>query len=263
MSRIVLTLSLGICLLFQPLFAADAEQKGKRIAKEMIDRDTGYKSYSAEALMTIVATNGETAERQLTIKGKEQDNDGDRIITYFASPKDISGTALLTYSHAIKADDQWLFLPSINRVKRISSNNRSGPFMGSEFAYEDMGSWELEKFRYEFLEEKTEDGKTYWLLTCYPQYKKSGYSKMIAWIDQSIYQPGKIEYFDRKGDPLKTLVLSEYRQYGGQFWRAHKSVMTNLQSKRETILTWDNYQMGIPVSDRQFKPNQLKFAFKQ
>ncbi|MGI9280237.1 MAG: outer membrane lipoprotein-sorting protein [Endozoicomonas sp.] len=245
------------------VYAVDAAQQGLEIATEMVNRDSGYQSYSADALMTIQSANGDTAERKLMVKGKEQKDDGDQIITYFQSPRDISGTALLTYSHAIKADDQWLFLPSINRVKRISSNNRSGPFMGSEFAYEDMGSWELQKYRYELLGEKTEDGNTFWLLACYPQYKKSGYSKLIAWIDQTIYQPRKIEYFDRRGAPLKALKLSDYQQYTNKYWRAHTAKMSNLQSKRGTTLAWDNYQLGISVSDRQFKPNQLKFAFKQ
>ncbi|MBJ6930629.1 outer membrane lipoprotein-sorting protein, partial [Vibrio cholerae] len=84
---------------------------------------------------------------------------------------------------------------------------------GSEFAYEDMSSWELDKYRYELIEEKTENGQQFWLLACYPQYENSGYSKLVAWIDQSIYQPRKIEYYDRKGSLFKQLSLTEYQQF--------------------------------------------------
>ena len=61
-------------------------------------------------------------------------------------PKDVKGTATLTFTHKVGPDDQWLYLPALKRVKRITSENRSGSFVGSEFAYEDLGSQELEKY---------------------------------------------------------------------------------------------------------------------
>ncbi|MGF1700243.1 outer membrane lipoprotein-sorting protein [Photobacterium makurazakiensis] len=240
-----------------------AEQKGLVIATEMVNRDTGYQSYASQVTMDIIAANGDSAHRELTIKGQEQSEDGDRIITAFQAPRDIAGTTLLTYSHAIEADDQWLYLPSIKRVKRISSNNRSGPFMGSEFAYEDMSSWELDKYRYVFIDTRSEGGKQYWVIACYPQYANSGYTKIIAWIDQTIFQPRKIEYFDRKNSPLKVLTLTDFQQYQQQYWRAHVATMVNLQNQRTTRLTWHNFELGLPLNSRQFEPNQLRFAYQR
>lgn len=240
--------------------AANADNgEGLEIAREMLERDKGYKSYVAEVEMLITAANKDTARRVLTIKGKEQQEDGDKIVSYFHTPRDLAGTALLTYSHALEADDQWLYLPSLGRVKRIASNNQAGPFMGSEFAYEDMSSWELNKYRYELLREETQE-HDYWILACYPQYPNSGYTKLVVWIDKAIYQPRKIQYFDRKGSPLKTLELMDYRLYKDQFWRPHKSKMVNLQNQRETTLTWHEYQLGVPLPARHFNPNQLRFV---
>ena len=54
---------------------------------------------------------------------------------FFDSPKDVKGTATLTFTHKLDPDDQWLYLPALKRVKRITSDNRSGSFVGSEFAY--------------------------------------------------------------------------------------------------------------------------------
>lgn len=242
--------------------AAAEGVSGFDVAKEMISRDTGYVSYTSDVEMSIVAANGDTVRRQLTIKGIEQENDGDKIITYFQAPRDIAGTALLTFSHAIEADDQWLFLPSIKRVKRISSNNRSGPFMGSEFAYEDMSSWELDKYRYELVEEKTQDGQSYWLLACFPRYENSGYSKLVAWIDQDIYQPRKIEYYDRKGTLFKQLILSDYEQYNQRYWRPKFAKMDNLKNKRSSSLSWKNMTLGVDVPQSQFEPKQLRNAYR-
>lgn len=235
---------------------------GLDIATEMVNRDSGYLSYTADVQMKISASNGDTVTRQLMIKGIEQENDGDKIVTYFQAPLDIAGTALLTFSHAIEADDQWLYLPSVKRVKRISSNNRSGPFMGSEFAYEDMSSWELDKYRYELIEEKTENGQQFWLLACYPQYENSGYSKLVAWIDQSIYQPRKIEYYDRKGSLFKQLSLTEYQQFNQRYWRPKFAQMDNMQNQRSSTLIWQNMQLGVDVSASYFEPNQLRNAYR-
>jgi outer membrane lipoprotein-sorting protein len=233
--------------------------RGLEIAKDMLERDQGYETYITEVEMLITAANDDTAERRLTIRGQEQANDGDRIVSFFHTPRDLAGTALLTYSHALEADDQWLYLPSLQRVKRIASNNQSGPFMGSEFAYEDMSSWELEKYRYEFLREETEQ-HDYWVLACYPQYPNSGYSKLVVWIDKAIHQPRKIEYIDRKGSPLKQLTLTDYRLYKDRFWRPHRSEMVNLQNQRKTTLQWQDYQIGVELSARHFHPSQLRFA---
>ncbi|KHT63524.1 malate transporter [Photobacterium gaetbulicola] len=242
--------------------AAAESESGLDIASEMLARDAGYVSYISDVEMLIIAANGDTVRRQLTIKGIEQENDGDKIITYFQAPRDIAGTALLTYSHAIEADDQWLFLPSIKRVKRISSNNRSGPFMGSEFAYEDMSSWELDKYRYELVKEKTQNEKTYWLLACFPRYENSGYSKLIAWIDQDIYQPRKIEYYDRKGELFKQLTLSQYELHNQRYWRPKFAQMDNLQNNRSSSLTWKNMTLDVDIPQAQFEPKQLRNAYR-
>lgn len=251
----------GLLMTLSAMAAAEGVS-GFDVASEMIARDTGYVSYASDVEMSIIAANGDTVRRQLTIKGIEQENDGDKITTYFQAPRDIAGTALLTFSHAIEADDQWLFLPSIKRVKRISSNNRSGPFMGSEFAYEDMSSWELDKYRYELVEEKTQDGQTYWLLACFPRYENSGYSKLIAWIDQDIYQPRKIKYYDRKGTLFKQLTLSQYELHNQQYWRPKLAQMKNLQNQRSSSLSWKNMTLGIDVPQTLFEPKQLRNAYR-
>ncbi len=75
-------------------------------------------------------------------------DDGDKSLFVFDEPRDVQGTAFLIHAHREDADDQWLYLPALKRVKRISSANRSGSFMGSEFAYEDMTAQEVEKFTY-------------------------------------------------------------------------------------------------------------------
>ncbi|WP_296380521.1 outer membrane lipoprotein-sorting protein, partial [Winogradskyella sp.] len=151
MKTIILTL---ILLSTVGLFAQSSEDRGLEIAKAAETADLGFNSSTVELKMTLKNKNGQTSERLLTTKTLELTEDGDKSLIVFNSPKDVKGTSTLTFTHKIGSDDQWLYLPSIKRVKRISSNNKSGPFVGSEFAYEDLSSQEVEKYAYKFLEEK-------------------------------------------------------------------------------------------------------------
>src|SRR5690606_2682534 len=116
-----------------------AEQKGKALAVEADKRDTGWVDSRASLKMILGTKDGQQrAVRELDSKALERtpNTDGDKSLIVFRAPKDVQNTALLTYNHVTGNDDQWIYLPALKRVKRIASANRSGPFMGSEFAYE-------------------------------------------------------------------------------------------------------------------------------
>jgi hypothetical protein len=183
--------------------------------------------------------------------------DGDWNLMVFDEPRDVKGTAMLTYSHILEPDEQWMFLPALKRVKRISSVNKSGPFMGSEFAFEDFTATELKKFSYKFLREEPCGELICDVLERVPLYKKSGYSKQISWIDQSIFQLRKLEFYDRRGQLLKVLEASDYREYLDGIWRSHRFAMKNVQTKKQTDLIWEDYQFKTGLNDSAFEKGKL------
>lgn len=241
--------------------AQSPEQKGLEIAKEANARDNGWGDHSANMTMLLINKQGDTSKRQIRTMTLEVQNDGDKSLTIFDEPRDVRGTAFLTFSHINEADDQWLYLPALKRVKRISSRNKSGPFMGSEFAYEDMSSQEVEKYTYKYLTDEPcqVDGKQ---LTCfklerYPVDQFSGYTKQVTWIDQQEYRPIKIDFYDRKNALLKTLTLSDYQQYLNQYWRANNMTMANHQTGKKSVLTFSNYQFKTGLNDADFNKSKL------
>ena len=190
----------------------------------------------------------------------EVDGDGDKSLTVFDNPRDIKGTAFLSHTHALQPDDQWLYLPALKRVKRIASANKSGSFVGSEFAYEDLTSQEVEKYKYQWLRDETLNGHEVFVIERYPQYENSGYTRQIVWIDKEMYRARKVEFYDRKNELLKTLTISDYAQYLDKFWRPARMEMVNHQTGKETTLVWKNYQFENGFSDRDFDQNTLKRA---
>lgn len=247
-----------------PLAYADidptAAAKGLEIAKEVVRRDTGWGD--SQATMTMILTNrhGDESRREMRLKSLEVQGDGDKGLTIFDEPRDVKGTAFLSFTHATVPDEQWLYLPALKRVKRISSSNKSGPFMGSEYAFEDLTSFEIEKYEYEFLREDEFDGQKVFVIRNYPLYKKSGYTKQEAWIDQVEYRVLKVDYFDRKGDALKTLVNSDFKQYLDKFWRPHKASMVNHQNGKRTDLIWSEYSFQTGLGEGDFNRNSLQRA---
>ena len=122
-------LLLAATLISAPVVAQTPEERGLEIATEAKHRDLGWDDMKANMLMILRNKQGETSIREIRMKSLEQENDGDKSLTVFDKPRDVKGTAFLSFSHPVGADDQWLYLPALKRVKRISSRNKSGPFM--------------------------------------------------------------------------------------------------------------------------------------
>lgn len=246
------------CLISTGALAETAEEKGLRLAKEADARDAGFGDYVADMEMILRNRAGDESARQIRISVLEMDSDGDKSLSLFDEPADVKGTAMLTFSHGLKPDDQWLYLPALKRVKRISSRNKSGPFMGSEFAYEDLGSQEVEKYSYKYLkDEPCGDGWKCWVIERTPEYEHSGYSRQTVWLDQDQYRLVKADFYDRKGALLKTLDWSGYKEYIGRHWRASDMFMENHQTGKTTLLKWTNYRFKTGLNDGDFNKNAL------
>lgn len=257
MKKLLLILPL-LSLLPLSAVAGTPEEKGLAIAVEADERDRGWGDSRAGMKMVLRNRQGESSEREIRVRTLEVEDDGDKSLTIFDHPADVAGTAFLSYTHATEPDDQWLYLPALKRVKRIASANKSGPFMGSEFAFEDVSSQEVEKYSYKWLRDETLDGQECFVVERIPQYEHSGYTRQVAWIDKEHYRPQKVDYYDRKGAHLKTLTFHEYEQYLDQYWRAHRMEMVNQLNGKSTTLTWSDYEFRNGFTDRDFDRNTLK-----
>ena len=129
--------------------------------------------------------------------------------------------------------------------------------MGSEFAYEDLGSQEVEKYTYKWLRDEELNGRKQWVVERFPTDKRSGYSKQVTWIDQEYRQVQKIDFFDRKGELLKTFVFEGYAQFG-KYWRAQKIEALNHQTKKKSRLTWNDRKMGTAPPKDAFSKDALE-----
>ncbi len=245
--------------------AESPEEKGLAIAREADRRDKGFGDSRSEMVMILRNRHGDESVRRMRSRTLEVEGDGDKGLIIFDNPRDVKGTAFLTYSHKKGSDDQWLYLPALKRVKRISSSNRTGSFMGSEFSYEDLSSREVEKYTYQWLRDEPCPGEelkdeTCFVIESYPVNKKSGYTRIVDWLDQKEYRSVKREFYDRKKSHLKTLTERNHKRFLEKFWRPLEMAMVNHQTGKSTVLKWTDYKFRTGLKSRDFTRNALKRA---
>jgi len=242
----------------QAVTAAPSAEKGLAIATEAEQRGNGFGDFTAMMKMVLKNQHGESSERIIQVKTLEVQDDGDKGLLIFKSPRDVKGTALLTFSHKTSDNDQWLYLPALKRVKRINSRNKTGSFMGSEFSYEDIGGQEIEKYTHQWLRDETYEQQDCFVLERRPIHpENSGYTRQVIWMDKQEYRVLKVDYYDRKKTQLKTLLISGYQKYMDKYWQPSFMVITNHQNGKSTELHWTDYQFNTGLTNREFNKNNL------
>lgn len=236
------------------------EERGFSIAARSDRSDRGFADSAVELEMVLRNKAGREARRKVSIRTLEVQDEavGDLSLVVFDSPPDIEGTALLSHSKILEPDDQWLYLPALKRVKRISSVNKSGPFVGSEFAFEDLTALELGKYDHKYLGEEPCGELVCDVIERIPLYEHSGYTLLKSWIDREVFQVRRVDYFDRRGDLLKTLTFSDYRQYKDRYWRSHKLEMVNHVNGKSTDLLYGEYTFGVGSTEADFSTGALQ-----
>ena len=258
-SRLAQVLALVALVAGAPALAETPEEKGFAVAARSDRSDRGFTDSKVSLKMILRNAAGQESTRTLTLNTLEIPNEdlGDKSLIVFDSPADIDGTALLSHAKILDADDQWLYLPALKRIKRISSVNKSGPFVGSEFAFEDFTGLELNKYEYRYLKEEACGDMTCDVVERKPRYEHSGYSRQIAWIDRKDYQVRKIDFYDRRGDLLKTLEQKNWKHYGGKYWRAHLLAMRNHKTGKSTDLVFGEFKFQSGLGERDFVKSNL------
>jgi hypothetical protein len=168
----------------------------------------------------------------------------------FLEPEDIAGTGLLSIDKADGSTDQWLYLPALDRVRRISSDRKGGRFVGSDLYFEDLQERKPSKDRQRLLGKQLENGILCDVLESVPlDADDSVYKKRISWIDPVTAIPQRVDYFEQSGNtPSKRWLLRSKKRTQG-YWTLTDSRMIDLESGHETRLVIDTalYDQKLPA----------------
>jgi len=230
--------------------ASIVEQSRNRIKADTV---------STRSRMVITAKNGTVTERVMDQYSKKDAQGNARAVIVFQEPASVRGSRFLTMENSGREKDQWIFLPSLGKIRRIAASEGSGSFMGSDFSYDDISSTDrkTDQDNHKILRAEKLNGKDCYVVESSSKDTNYQYSKMIQWIDLSSFVIYKIELYDRRGNQVKLLEIPEYREVQGRL-APYQTKMTTLAEGTSTSLNVVNLKYDDPIPEGVFTTRFLE-----
>jgi outer membrane lipoprotein-sorting protein len=234
----------------------NAQLTGKEIIEKVYNREEG-KDRKGNLTMTLVNSRGDQRVRALRQFYKDY-GDTEKKIMFFLSPADVRNTSFMNWSYndPAKDDDQWIYLPALRRVKRISSDSKDDYFMGSDFTYDDLGERHPDEDNHKLLRTESFKGENCYVVESKPKNPDYMYSKTVTWIIKGKWIGLKKKFYDEDGEFLKELHVKEYKQQNG-IWIILNSVMKNVQKDHKTVMKYENVELNTGIRDAYFTERMM------
>lgn len=245
-----------VFLLFAGLLSAQ-EMTGLDIMLNVYNRPTGD-DMTANLTMTLENSRGDQRIREIKQFLKDMGN-MDKTIMFFMSPADVKNTSFMNWSYddENKSDDQWIYLPALKKVKRISSDSKSDYFMGSDFTYDDLGDRHPSQDTHTILKEETIDGVECYVVESIPKDEEYMYSRTVTWVVKDKWIELKKEFYDEDDEFLKRLASKEYKEFGDVIIITNVT-MKNEQKNHKTEMKSSDVKINTGITDRQFTERMMK-----
>ena len=241
---------MAIVIAVPNLVMSQTKLTGLEIIQNVYNRPTG-KDQTGELTMTLINSRGNQRVRVIKQQVKDAGN-MEKKIMFFVSPADVRNTSFMNWSYdkATKDDDQWIYLPALKKVKRISSDSKSDYFMGSDFTYDDLGDRYPTNDTHKLLREEAVDGEDCYVVESVPKEEEYMYSRTVTWILKNKWIGSKKEFYDEDNELLKTLTVKKYEKIG-KYWIILSSEMHNNQKNHTTEMKLADLKLdtGIPANN--------------
>lgn len=218
--------------------ALAAQQSGRDVLNKQKELHKTKTEVETQKMVLIdKASNKESREIKRYLK--ETDKDIYKALVIFQDPKDIKGTALLTWQKKGGADDQWLYLPAQGKMQRIAQGGKQNYFMGTDFTYEDLESESIDDSEYTILREEEIEKEPAYVIEAVAKAEKkkdTAYGKRILWITKDKYLTKKVEFYDRQGKLVKVQTNHDWEKVDGTVWRPKQMLMDNLKENHKTAV---------------------------
>lgn len=227
-----------------------AETDGTALAKALYDRPDG-RDAASQALMVLSREGSKPRYRTLYTYRLDHENGETWSLIRFTEPADIDGTGMLTHDRPGDESSQWIYLPALDRARRIASSRRGGRFVGSDLYYEDLSKRDVDKDRHRILGDGKVGKTPATLLESLPRDPEdSVYSKRISWVHMSSLIPLQVDYYVAGSEtPVKRLKVNKLQKLQG-YWTVLDSTVSDLESGHQTRLVTREitYDQQLPAS---------------
>lgn len=237
--------------------ASVAAITGLEVMEEVHDKEMGRTNH-ALIEMRLIDEDGDESVRVIEQYGKELADGVRGSVMIFHSPASVEGTRFLTIANEIGADDQWIYLPALRRVRRIASSERDSEFMGTDFTYSDLAGGDIEDATYRLLREEAIDGEATYVVESTPTPESDSiYSRLIQWVSKEKWLPIRVEFYDHDGELLKINTMTRVELVQGR-WTIIANEMRNVQTGHSTVILMQRFVYDEELPDSLFSTNFLR-----
>jgi outer membrane lipoprotein-sorting protein len=207
-----------------------------------------------EGSLTMTLENSRGDQRVRSVRQYiAQFAEGEKKILFFTAPADVRDTAFMNWSYTdpSRSDDQWIYLPALRSIRRISAEKKQDSFMGSDFTYDDLGERRPDLDTHRIIGTENIDGRTVYVVESVPQAGTSAYGSTRSWVASEIWIGLRREFLDSSGALLKTLEIDEYREIDG-FMTITRMTMTDAKSGHSTMMELSDLRFNTGISEQTF-----------
>ena len=182
-----------------------------------------------------------------------------KLLMYMHEPADVRGARFLIIQKEPQ-NDMYIYMPSLFKVRKITSKNISNSMLGTDFSYEDFERMQSIMIDMESEQQADEvlDGRPVYVVISHPG-ENSGYEKINSYIDIESCVTLKTEMFEHGGKLRKTLTVNpETIKQTGNIHVPMEVVIKDLRDKTKTTMVIDAVLIDVPLEDELFDPGQLK-----
>lgn len=267
MKRIIWILLGGLLFVTGVAMAQSAPLSADEIIKKA-NHMALYQGADTKAKVSLVITDRQGRVRERAFNSlRKNDDDMDRnqkYYTFFLAPADVRKMAFMVHKHADleKDDDRWLYMPSLDLVKRIAASDKRTSFVGSDFLYEDISGRSPDDDHHELIE--TTDN--YYVVKNIPKKpERVEFAYYTAHIDIKNFIPMKMEFFKKDGRPYRMIeslqvdaIQAEENGKPVTYPTVTISTARDLENGSTTKMTVSDVYYNIGIDDKIFSERYLR-----
>lgn len=204
----------------------------------------------ATLTMVITSANGQSLTRELSMWSSGEDQ---RVIK-FTAPADIAGSGFLSLDKPDGSSENLIYLPALDRVRRVAGASQGDSFFGSDFSYDDINGIDPDDYTHTLLE--VLDGPAYLVEAIPLAGSEFTYDRLLLEIPHTTLVPERVEYY-RDGTLIKTLTTGGVTTIG-DYVIASERRMDNASSGGHTIINQDDLVLDEPIPTEVFSERFLR-----
>jgi outer membrane lipoprotein-sorting protein len=253
--KTIQNLSITVLVILLGFTQGFAQMNGQEIMEAVYNNPSG-ENIQGQLEMRLINKQGDTRVRELQQFIKDE-GEVEKTIMFFLSPADVRNTSFMNWSYNDgRDDDQWIYLPALKRVKRISSDSKSDNFMGSDFTYDDLGDRHPNEDAHKLLGEEVFNGYDCYIVESVPKDKDYMYSKTVTWVIKENFIGIKRDFYDEDGDLLKILQIKKFEKISG-YWVILNTQMHNVQKDHRTEMIFSEVELDQPIPSNKFTERSM------